>query len=88
MEDRPADLRAPLRRVRGVMAADQVVLADRPVHGQRVLGDVRRQRTVSAVDAGLKRGAFKISRREFNDCWNGDTSRRIARDAKIGSGLL
>jgi hypothetical protein len=40
------------------------------------------RKVVSAVDAGLKSGAFKISRREFDDCWNGDTSRRIARDAK------
>ena len=40
------------------------------------------RKVVSAVDAGLKRGAFKISQREFEECWNGDTSRRIASDAK------
>ena len=56
MEDRPADLRAPLRGVRGVVPAGEVVLADRPVNGQRVLGDVGGQRTVGPVDAVVRAG--------------------------------
>ena len=37
---------------------------------------------VAAVDAGLKKRTFKVSRREFDSCWNGDSRRRIAHDAK------
>jgi hypothetical protein len=37
---------------------------------------------VAAVDAGLKKGTFKVSQREFDSCWNGDSRRRIAHDAK------
>src|ERR1700751_2990241 len=40
VEDRPADLGAPLVLVGGAVPVGQVVLADRPVHGQRVLGHV------------------------------------------------
>jgi hypothetical protein len=39
------------------------------------------RKIVSAVDAGLKQGSFKISQRKF-ECGNGPLLRRIARDAK------
>jgi len=37
---------------------------------------------VAEVDTGLKKGTFKVSQREFDSCWNGDSRRRIAHDAK------
>jgi hypothetical protein len=39
------------------------------------------RKIVSAVDAGLKQGSFKISQRRF-ECGSGTLLRRIARDAK------
>lgn len=39
------------------------------------------RKIVSAVDAGLKQGSFKISQRKF-ECGSGTLLRRIARDAK------
>lgn len=39
------------------------------------------RKIVSAVDAGLKQGSFKMSQRKF-ECGSGPLLRRIARDAK------
>ena len=41
------------------------------------------RKIVSAVDAGLQQGSFKISQRKF-ECGGGPLLRRIARDAKGG----
>ncbi len=50
VEDGPPDLGAPCVLVVRVVPTNQVVLADRPVNGERVLADVGRQRAVRTID--------------------------------------
>jgi hypothetical protein len=50
-EDRPTDLGSPRRLIGGVVAAEQVVLTDWPLDGERVPGHVRGERSVGAWSA-------------------------------------
>ena len=56
MEDGPADLGLPLHLVGGLVAAGQVVLADRPVESQCVVSDVSGKRAVGSVCVLMRAG--------------------------------
>src|ERR1700730_5393523 len=54
VKDRPANLGAPPCFVAGVLGADEEVLANGPVDGDRVLGDVGGQRAVGQVEVAIR----------------------------------
>src|SRR3981189_1688827 len=58
VKDRPATLGAPGRLVGGVVGADEEVLANRAVDGDRVLGDVGGQGAVGQVEVAIRAGAY------------------------------
>ena len=54
VKDRPANLGAPRCFVAGVLGADEEVLANGPIDGDRVLGDVGGQRAVGQVEVAIR----------------------------------
>src|SRR6202011_2098145 len=54
--DRPANLGAPGRFVAGVLGADEEVLANRAIDGDRVLGDVGGQGAIGQVKVAIRAG--------------------------------
>src|SRR5438270_5502914 len=50
LEHRPADLGSMLALIRRLERADEVVLANRPLHTDRPFGDHRTERGVSAIE--------------------------------------
>src|ERR1700752_2348766 len=56
VEDRPANLGSPGRFVAGGVGADEEVLANRAIDGDRVLGDVGGQGAVGQVEVAIRAG--------------------------------
>src|ERR1700758_3326802 len=56
VKDGPANFGAPGRFVAGVLGADEEVLANGPIDGDRVLGDVSGQGPVGKVEVAVRAG--------------------------------